>query len=377
MFDALNHQAKSIGIVGAGILGRLIAWQLQSLGLKVTLFDKDPIFGGTAASYTAAGMLAPYCELEHSEPLIYNLGQRSLELWPSIVESLQAENFFHQAGTLVIAHAQDQSDLNHFNQLLNQRLGSCGDLAFLNQHQLQQIEPELQHNFKEATYLKNESWIYTREFLDIIADQLLANGVVWHGLCEVMRVDKRKVITQKQTFNFDCVVDCRGMGAKLDVPQLRGVRGELLFIEAPDVNFKHMVRLMHPRYRLYLVPRDNHRYILGATQIENEDYSPISVRSALELLSALYSVHPGFSEARILETRTNCRPAVLDNLPFIQKADGIIRVNGLYRHGFLMAPALAEHVIADITQQAPPQIIGSLYRLNDQPLSHSRYRESV
>ena len=115
-----------------------------------------------------------------------------------------------------------------------------------------------------------------------------------------------------------------------------------------------MVRLMHPRYRLYLVPREDHHYLLGATQIESEDSSEISVRSALELLSALYAIHPGFGEARILETRTNCRPALLDNLPAIAQEPGLMRINGLFRHGYLLAPALAEQAAQQLLAAAEP-----------------------
>ena len=99
---------------------------------------------------------------------------------------------------------------------------------------------------------------------------------------------------------------------------------------------------MHPRYRIYIVPRPNHRYVVGATEIESEDQSNMSVRSSLELLSAVYSVHPGFGEARIANTLTNCRPALGDNLPRIETETGLTRINGLYRHGYLLAPATVE-----------------------------------
>ena len=120
------------------------------------------------------------------------------------------------------------------------------------------------------------------------------------------------------------------------------MRGEVIHVHAPDVTIRRMVRLMHPRYRLYLVPRPDNHYLLGATQIEAEDMSAISVRSALELLSALYAIHPAFGEARVVETRTNCRPALLDNQPLVKARDRMLEINGLYRHGYLLAPALAE-----------------------------------
>ncbi|MGY0590760.1 MAG: FAD-dependent oxidoreductase, partial [Paraglaciecola chathamensis] len=71
---------KQIAIVGAGIMGRLLAWQLinRPESVTVTLFDKDPIDNGGAAAYTAAGMLAPYSELESAEFDVFEMGMASL-----------------------------------------------------------------------------------------------------------------------------------------------------------------------------------------------------------------------------------------------------------------------------------------------------------
>jgi glycine oxidase len=101
------------------------------------------------------------------------------------------------------------------------------------------------------------------------------------------------------------------------------------------------VRLLHPRWPLYIVPRENGQFLIGATTIESEQRD-VSVRSALELLTAAYALHPAFAEARIVEIGAGLRPAFPDNLPRIQVDGEQIAVNGLYRHGFLLAPALAE-----------------------------------
>jgi len=73
----------------------------------------------------------------------------------------------------------------------------------------------------------------------------------------------------------------------------------------------------------------------------------MSVRSTLEMLSAAYSVHPGFGEARIAKMLTNCRPALSNNLPAIQTETGFSRINGLYRHGYLLAPAVVEQALIE------------------------------
>jgi len=103
--------------------------------------------------------------------------------------------------------------------------------------------------------------------------------------------------------------------------------------------------MLHPRYKIYIVPRPNNRYVIGATEIESEDKSPMSVRSSLELLSAVYSMHSGFAEARIVNMLTNCRPTLRDNLPKIEHSTKMTRINGLYRHGYLLAPAVVEEAL--------------------------------
>jgi glycine oxidase len=140
------------------------------------------------------------------------------------------------------------------------------------------------------------------------------------------------------------------MGARADLKNLRGVRGELAYVQAPEVHLGRPVRLMHPRYPIYIVPRKEHVFVIGATALESEDYSPISLRSAMELMSAAYTVHTGFAEARVLETLTNCRPALPDNRPRIQVQPGLLSINGLYRHGFLLSPVLSEFAAEYVEQ---------------------------
>ena len=104
------------------------------------------------------------------------------------------------------------------------------------------------------------------------------------------------------------VIDCRGLAARDAQPELRGVKGEMIIVETSEVELSRPVRLIHPRWPLYVIPRGDNRFMLGATSIEAED-TGVSVRSALELLGAAYAVHPAFAEARIVEFGSGLRPA--------------------------------------------------------------------
>lgn len=353
-----------IGIVGAGLVGRTLAWQLyqQDDSLNISLFDKDPIAHGTAAAYTAAGMLAPYSELQSAESRVFDLGMKSLALWPQLADSLKEDIYYQNTGSIVIAHQEDRPNYLQFVQQLKSKLRAefSEHIEELDREKLGKISPELVEHFSNGLYLKQEASVDSILYMQAVANRLQEAGVNWFTNTEVESISesdgtlkKPSVRTQERQIEFDWVIDCRGMGATKTLDKLRGVRGEVLSLHAPEVNIEHQIRLVHPRYCLYLAPRKNHHFVLGATQIESNDTSPVSVRSALELLSAVYSLHPGFAEARITHLDANCRPAFPDNYPVIETSRNVMRINGLFRHGYLLTPIITQeatnHILKNTT----------------------------
>ncbi len=139
----------------------------------------------------------------------------------------------------------------------------------------------------------------------------------------------------------DVVFDCRGLAAHDALPDLRGVKGEMLVISCSDVTLSRPVRLLHPRFPLYIVPRGDGVFMLGATQIESGERGRPTLRSVSELMNTAYALHPAFAEAELLEIGVDARPAFPDNQPRLRRIGKRIHANGLFRHGFLLAPALA------------------------------------
>ena len=217
-------------------------------------------------------------------------------------------------------------------------------VCYLNRQQLQSKEEELSSS--SAYFFPQEGQIDARELLNSLQQQLFKLQAEFKYQQTVVKVKAYQVETAKGQFDFDYVCDCRGVGAMQDLTGLRAVRGELIYVHAPSVNFSHVIRLFHPRYRLYVIPRPQQHYLLGATEIESADNSAISVRSCLELLSSAYALHKGFAEARIVEMVTGLRAAFADNLPQISHQPGLLSINGLYRHGFLIAPALIQQALS-------------------------------
>lgn len=313
----------SITVVGAGIVGLWQTLTLARAGYGVHLVEASAEPFATSASRYAAAMLAPDCEAEGAPQIVRDEGRIGLDLWRKTYPGV------HAGGTLVVAAARDRAELARFQRLTgeNERIDSA---------RIATLEPDLDARFPAALYFPHEAHVRTPHALAfLLAAARDAGAKVTFG----ERADPASVP--------GLVVDCRGLLARADLPGLRGVRGERLLIRSRDVTLSRPVRLLHPRQPLYVVPWGEGLYIVGATLIEREDASPVTVRSALELLGLAYALHPGFGEAEIVDVGAGVRPAFPDNIPRAVVRDGGKRifVNGVYRHGFLLAPSLAQAVL--------------------------------
>lgn len=341
-----------IGIAGAGLLGRLLAWQLARAGHAVAVFDAapgpEPRFDAQGpAAASAAGMLSPLAERDQAAPAVAALGWRSIALWQRIVAALgEPRPFFAQRGSLLLAH---RADLGSAQRVLA-RLDGDDHAAPkpLDAPALRALEPALPA-FAHAWLLPGEAQIDPLATLAALHAQ--AEGVQWHWSRPVAQLHPGRLVFEDGGHaDFDTVVDVRGLGARQDLP-LRGVRGETAWLHAPGHGLTRPVRLLHARHRVYLVPRPGELMFVGATEIESEDRSPVSLKSAVELMSAAHSVLPMLAEARILRLDRHLRPALSDHLPRIAHEDGLLHINGLFRHGWLMAPALVEDALALLAQK--------------------------
>lgn len=321
MLQTTKRPDSPVSIIGAGIAGAWQALLFAQAGHAVTLHERSDAGMTDATSHWAGGMLAPYCEAEVSEPIISRLGLRSLDIWRRELPDTPFN------GSLVVAHPRERNDFERFARMTegHRRLDASGLAA---------LEPSLEGRFRDALFFPTEGHVEPRRVLPKLHARIVAAGGTIKFGSDVTAQDLDGL-----------VIDCRGLSARDEQSELRGVKGEMILIETDEVQLSRPVRLIHPRWPLYVIPREDHLFMLGATSIEAED-TGVSVRSALELLGAAYAVHPAFGEARIVEFGSGLRPAYPDNLPRIGVRGGKISVNGLYRHGFLLAPALAELTLA-------------------------------
>lgn len=315
-----------VRIIGGGVAGLTAAVEFARRGASIELFEKKAATG-LGCSWFAGGMLAPWCELESAEPLVVSMGEESLAFWKK--EYAGTRN----GGSIVLAPARDLPDLKRFARRTER-------YDWIDGERLAALEPDLAGRFSQALYFSEEGHLDPRGALSALTARLAA-------MPQVKLHFETAVDPEADTDRYDWTIDARGHAAKDRQPQLRGVRGEMLVLRTQEVSLSRPVRLVHPRHPVYIVPREDHRFMVGATMIESEQRGGITARSMVELLNAAYAVHPAFGEAEIIETGADLRPSFADNLPRLRRTgERELSLNGLYRHGFLLAPALAQRAVA-------------------------------
>lgn len=303
-------------VKGAGVAGLALAWELTRRGAKVNVVDRRERLVGNA-SWHAGGMLAPWCERESAEEAVLSLGRQAVDWWDAALPGHVSRN-----GTLVVAPSRDATEIDRFASRTSghERIGA---------QEIAALEPDLAGRFQRGLHFPGEAHLDPRRALQSLKTTLAEWGVrfaLGYG-----------AVRQPATVDFEA--DCTGIAAAR--PDLRGVRGEMLLLRTSDVSLSRPVRLLHPRIPVYVVPRADSLFMIGATMIESAAAGPITARSMMELLNAAYTLHPAFGEAEIVEAGVGVRPAFPDNLPRVERSGNSFSINGLHRHGFLLSPAMA------------------------------------
>ncbi len=306
-------------VKGAGVAGLTVAHELQSRGADVIMLEPHANFAG-AASWLAGGMLAPWCERESADASVLERGEDAPDRWEAILPDLVTRN-----GTLVLAPPRDQSELRRF-------ASRTTGYHWLDEAEIAALEPSLAGRFREGLFLPREAHLDPRQVLMALRANLTAAGVTFTAEAD-------------GDDGYDRTIDCTGAARIGTLPGLRGVRGEMLYLATDEIALARPVRLLHPRIPVYIVPRAKGRFMIGATMIETEFSGPITARSLMELLNAAYTLHPAFADAIVTETGAGVRPAFPDNFPRVARHGNVITLNGLYRHGFLLAPTMAAEAV--------------------------------
>ncbi|GLQ34177.1 glycine oxidase ThiO [Amylibacter marinus] len=323
-----------VTIIGAGVMGLCAARALLDRGATVTLIDRHGDIGPHACSWWAGGMLAPFCEGETAEEPVVRLGQEAADWWDAQTDAV------HRCGTLVVSPARDHTELARFARRTSGHRAVTGT-------EISTLEPDLGTSFAKGLLFETEAHLAPRRAMADLRQSLLRDGL------KTIQDDA----DPQHYAAHGLTLDCRGYSARDALPNLRGVKGEMLILSCPDVTLNRPVRLLHPRVPIYIVPRGNGIFMLGATMIEGAAGSHVTARALLELLSAAYALNPAFGQAEVIEIGVDNRPAFADNLPRIARDGNLIRLNGLFRHGFLLAPAMARMAAELIFDTKTPEVM--------------------
>ena len=309
-------------------MGRLLGQALVQRGDQVDLYERSRRDAPQGAHHVSAAMIAPLSELPDAPKQVAEMASRSMEIWRGLIEQLEIPHALN--GSIVVAHAQDRQLLTHFASVLKRR--QAPGVRELDSEELKVLEPELSRHFDRALLLPGEGWLDNRALHNALENR--CGRIHYENEVDPGRLEA------------DLVCDCRGAGA--DEPSLRGVLGEAIRVHAPEVALIRPIRLMHPRHQIYIAPRPDRIYVIGATELDNRSRTRASVQSVLELLSACFVVHSGFAEAEVLELGAGLRPAYPDNAPRMRWRGSVLSINGLYRHGYLVGPAVVETALKAI-----------------------------
>ncbi|MCW2273597.1 FAD-dependent oxidoreductase [Rhodoblastus acidophilus] len=324
-----------IRVIGAGAAGLTAAFELvrqaesQNRDIAVEIVEKAE-GPGRGCSHYAGGMIAPWCEAESTEPIVATLGEEALKFWTETFPVAE------KRGSLVVAPKRDRPDLLHFSRRTK-------NFVTLDRDGVAALEPDLAENFDLALYFAEEAHLAPRDALTKLAEHLAqkANVTIHYGVDAMALAE-----------NCDWTLDCRGFSAKPDLSGLRGVKGEMMIVRAPDIKLTRPVRMVHPRHPVYLVPRPDGTIMVGATMYENEERARVTAESLVELVNSAFALNPAFAQAEVLETGSDVRPSFADNLPRIRREGKKLFLNGLYRHGFLLSPPLASRAARVILEGA-------------------------
>lgn len=359
----------NVAVVGAGTIGLASAWRAARSGCTVTLIDPEP---GRAASWAAAGMLAPATEAHYGEEALLDLNLASRRRWPSFAAEL-GDIGYRETGTVVVA--RDNDDRAALDDLLAFQRDLGLQVRRLSSREARDLEPGLAPTVRGAVLAEDDHQVDNRALVRALLAACEDEGVVVvHARATEVSTAAGHVdgvgLASGRGVDADAVVVAAGAWSSdlVDLP-VRPVKGQLLHLHHPrhgpeamaDPLVARNVRAVGgrpDRPAVYLVPRSDGRLVLGATAEERGFDTAVTAGAVLDLLREAYELLPGLTAYELTETTAGLRPGTPDNAPLIGPAgpDGLVVATGHHRNGILLAPITAEAVVAYLTDGEVPEV---------------------
>ena len=340
-------------IVGGGIIGGSVAFDLARRNLRVAVLDRQELM--REASWAAAGMLSPAPDCPAAIPLV-PLGRASLALYPKFIDAVEDASSlrtgFRAGGAVeVICHGDAERELSTF-VALHHGLGlACEPLPL---DEARKIEPALGRDVRAAAFLPDECSIEPRALTSAV---LAAAASLGAELCPGVEVtslalDGKKCAAVKtstgEIIHASQVVLAAGCWSS-QIPEAAPyaptlpVRGQMAALRHSGTPIRHVLR----SERGYLVPRgvESPQTVVVGSTIENAGYEKRVTSGGVEkILSAVNELAPELEKAEIIDTWCGLRPGSPDQLPILGPVDvdGLVFATGHYRNGILLAPVTAK-----------------------------------
>jgi glycine oxidase len=369
--DAADVTAEVL-VVGGGLIGLACAWRAAAAGRSVAVFDEAL---GSGASDVAAGMLAPVAEVAYGEEDLLALTIASARRWPTFAAELEGATGldvgYRQRGTLLVGF--DRDDVEALDELhrFQRELGL--DAERLRSRACRQHEPLLSPRVRGGVLARDDHQVEPRRVQTALASAAGTAGAVHvPERVEALTHDGRRVtglrlVSGREVPGEQVVLaagcwsgEVGGLPPQLRIP-VRPVKGQLLVLRAPDGDhgLSMTVRGLVQARSVYLVPREDGRVVVGATQEERGHDTMVTAGGVRTLLDDAAALVPGVDEFELTETLAGLRPGTPDNRPLIGPGglDGLVLATGHHRHGVLLAPATADAVEAILTGRRPDAVI--------------------
>ena len=349
---AIVGQVRDVVVVGAGVVGSAIAYELSRRGADVLVVDYRGV--GRGATQASAGMLAPYSEADRPGPLL-TLGVRSLDLYDDFIDNVCADSgravAYARDGTLQVA--VDEWEAERIERWAIELTASNVPCSFLDAAAARSAEPLLTPHARAAILIRAHGHVAARELALALVEAARARGATWHepepvrrvaALDRDMRVETstsaivaRRVVLAAGSWSGSVAIE------GLPPVPVRPVRGQLLQLAWSGEPLRRIVW----GSGCYCVPMSDRSVLVGAT-VEDVGFDErATVDGVRGLLDAACALVPRAVEAGFLEARVGLRPGTPDALPVVGPAGGmpgLVYATGHYRNGVLLAPLTAAFV---------------------------------
>lgn len=350
----IENQKSEILIVGAGVIGLSLGWELARGGQQVTILERDKAGQGT--SRLAAGMLAPASEIGFEELDLYALGRESLRRWPDFARRLESDSGvrvdYRTEGTLVVADDPDSRSV--LRRLYEFQRQHGVPVEWLTGAEALEIEPFLAPRLAAAVFSPEDHQVDNHLLLHALKSAFHYRGGALREHTRVQAIQQESgkpvVLVEGERIMADVVILAAGVwsggmeGLEPHRPPVRPVKGQMveLKMQAPFA-LSHVVR----GPGAYLAPKSSGRLLVGATTEEMGFDTTVTAGGLYAVLEGGWEVVPGIYDLEVTNTWAGLRPASRDHAPILGPVPGrpgVMFATGHYRHGILLAPVTAEEV---------------------------------